>query len=75
MNRILLLEDPSNTFTSSAAIQSTSKIHQFSPTCSLKEAIHWLVENDGQDAALIFEDESSITFKGGKFVEFEDMSG
>eukprot|EP01119_Soliformovum_irregulare_P009832 TRINITY_DN2369_c1_g1_i1.p1 TRINITY_DN2369_c1_g1~~TRINITY_DN2369_c1_g1_i1.p1 ORF type:complete len:199 (-),score=68.22 TRINITY_DN2369_c1_g1_i1:115-711(-) len=58
----------------SATIQETSKVHPFNPPVDLSVALDWVASNGGQDAALIFTDESSIRFTAAKFEEFEDMS-
>jgi hypothetical protein len=57
---------------SAASMGSTSKMNKFSPPVELKEACRWIAEEDA-DVMLIFEDESSITFKDGKYLEHESM--
>eukprot|EP01118_Nematostelium_gracile_P008120 TRINITY_DN2679_c0_g1_i4.p1 TRINITY_DN2679_c0_g1~~TRINITY_DN2679_c0_g1_i4.p1 ORF type:complete len:161 (+),score=49.46 TRINITY_DN2679_c0_g1_i4:62-544(+) len=57
----------------SATIQGTSKMQQFPKGgVSVEEALEWIVTENGVDSAVIFDDDSSITIKSGKYVEFED---
>jgi len=46
---------------------TTSKIHTFKPSVEIPIAVAWLLKNKSIDGAIIFDNESSITFLGGKF--------
>lgn len=51
----------------------TSKIHHFARPASISDALNWLHEKNAEDATLVFENESSLTFLGSKFSAFDDM--
>jgi len=52
---------------------TTSMIHTFKPAIGLPEAMQWIKDHHAEDCALIFESDSSISFEGEKFSNFDSF--
>ena len=63
----------SNVKSKSRSNKITSVHHQFKPAVELSAAIEWLQKNGAQDAMLVFDNESGLTFDDFVFADFESF--